>query len=332
MKIVFMGTPAFAVPCLNALAARHEVVAVCTQPDRPSGRGHKLQPSPVKEAAQELGIPVLQPETLRFTDPTAKEIRKQLSDFGAAVFVVAAYGLLLPKGVLEMPPHGCINVHASLLPKYRGASPIHSAILNGDSETGITIMQMGTGLDTGDMILQKSLQISPTETLPELHDRLSTLGTEALLEALTQIENNTATRTPQDSDLATYSPLIKKSDGEINPNDSTEKILNQIRALNPWPGCFTTYNNQQIKIWSAKSADLTEADPQKMSGAGCIAKNAPLLAYVTWAKGENPIAGDWGHSPQGLLFKTSDGAILVTELQSSGKKRMSAADFLRGQK
>jgi len=286
-----MGTPAFAVPCLNALVTRHEVLAVCTQPDRPSGRGHKLQASPVKEAALAQGIPVFQPETLRFSDDNAKKIRKQLADLNADIFIVADYGLLLPKGVLCMPQNGCVNVHASLLPKYRGASPIHSAILNGDEETGITIMQMDTGLDTGDIILQKSLCIHPTEAFPELHDRMAELGAEALLDALEKIGNNTAIPTPQDNSQATHSPLIKKSDGEINWSNTTEKILNQIRALNLWPGCFTTFNGEIIKIFKAEEAPL---------------------------------------SKKVLIFETADGAVRVTELQAPGKKRMPAEDFLRG--
>jgi methionyl-tRNA formyltransferase len=308
MKVIFMGTPTFAVPCLNAIAERHNVLAVCTQPDRPGGRGHKLQPSPVKEAALEKNIPVLQPETLRLSDPNAKIARARLQEYGADIFVVAAYGLLLPKGVLAMPRHGCVNIHASLLPKYRGASPIHSAILNGDPETGITIMQMDTGLDTGDIILQKSLPISPTETLPTLHDRMSTLGAEAILEALSQIENGTATRTPQNNSLATHSPLIKKSDGEINWNEPTEKILNKIRALNPWPGCFTTLDNEIIKIWQAENF-------VPISGQGAM-----------------PLVGEWGQSPHGLICGTANGAIRIIELQAPGKKRMPAEDFLRGRK
>ena len=314
MKIIFMGTPAFAVPCLNAIAKRHEVVGVCTQPDRPSGRGHKLQASPVKEAALAHGFPVFQPETLRLSDDNAKETRAQLEALGADIFVVAAYGLLLPKGVLAMPAHGCINVHASLLPKYRGASPIHSAILNGDPETGITIMQMDTGLDTGDIILQKSLPIPPTETITELHDKMTELGAEALLEALAQIENGTAIRTPQDNALATHSPLIKKSDGEINFADTTEKILNQIRALNPWPGCFTTYDGDVLKIWKAEP--FCEAETPSKDGV----------------KGQCPLQGRVDGVPTNLIFKTSDGAIKAIEVQAAGKKRMSAEEFLRGRK
>jgi methionyl-tRNA formyltransferase len=286
-----MGTPMFAVPCLNALVTKHEVIGVFTQPDRPSGRGHKLAASPVKVAATEYGIPVFQPETLKISE--SKEIRAELASFGADIFVVVAYGLLLPKGVLAMPPHGCVNVHASLLPKYRGASPIHSALLNGDNETGITIMHMDTGIDTGDIISQKSLQISREEHFPQLHDRMSQLGAELLLETLTQIENGTATRTPQNNSLASHSPLIKKEDGEIDWNDSTEKILNKIRAFDPWPGCFTTHNGQTLKIWNAEDAG-------NLSPSGA------------------------------MIFKTADGAIRITELQPAGKKRMLAVDFLRG--
>jgi len=316
MKIIFMGTPEFAVPCLDAIVERHEVLAVCTQPDRPGGRGHKLRPSPVKEAALAHGIPVLQPHTLRkcprrtaSTENTPKcdcivsnpescpaKIRQQLADFCADIFVVAAYGLLLPKGVLEMPVHGCVNVHASLLPKYRGASPIHSAILHGETETGITIMQMDTGLDTGDIILQKSLPIAPDDAFPGLHNRMANLGANALMDALAQIENGTATRTPQDNSKSSHAPLIKKTDGEINWKNSSEKILNQIRAFDPWPGCYTMYNGEVIKIFGGKLS---------------------LAPYPT---------------PQTLIFETGDGAIEVTEVQAAGKKRMPAEDFLRGVK
>jgi len=331
MKVVFMGTPAFAVQSLKAVMAAHEVVAVCTQPDRPAGRGQKLAISAVKEAllaatpktcgeglqqrleastaleaseaSRQAGIPILQPATLRLSE--SREVRKQLAAFNADIFIVAAYGLLLPKGVLTMPRYGCINVHASLLPKYRGASPIHQALLNGDNETGITIMQMAEGMDTGDIILQKSLKISPvnllqispennSDTLPQLHDRLATLGAEALLEALTAIENGTASPTPQDSALATHAPMIKKTDGEILPTHSIAEIFNKIRALDPWPGCYINYNGEPLKIFSART------------------NNTGL--------------------DEGITFQASDGIITFTEVQAPGKKRMPAADFLRGRK
>jgi methionyl-tRNA formyltransferase len=302
MKIIFMGTPSFAVPSLNALIARHEVVAVFTQPDRPAGRGFKLAASPVKEAAIAADISVFQPETLKL--PNAKEIREKLASFNADIFIVAAYGLILPKGVLSMPPHGCVNVHASLLPKYRGASPIHSAILNGDDETGITIMQMDAGVDTGDIILQKSLPIFDNERFPTLHDRLAELGGEALLYALEQIENSTAKKIPQENSLSSYSPMIQKNDGKINWQNSSEKIINQTRALDPWPGCFTALNGQPLKIWQ------------------CV----PVENFSSQEPGTVLSSSDK------LIIKTGDGAILVTELQAVGKKRMPATDFLRGQK
>lgn len=324
MKVVFMGTPAFAVLSLQALIAHHNVLAVCTQPDRPAGRGYKLQASEVKKTALTHGIPVLQPETLRLGAQGVAETRAQLESLGADIFVVAAYGLLLPKGVLSMPPLSCINVHASLLPKYRGASPIHSALLNGDTETGITIMRMDVGLDTGDIILQKSLEILPEEHFPQLHNKMAELGAEALLEALAQIENGTAVTFPQDNALASYSPMIKKTDGKINWADTSEKIINQIRALDPWPGCFTLFGEQILKIFGAE-------DILKPWGRNFLEKVSP----------PNPLFKNFNIEPgtvlaaspsEGLIVKTGDGAVLITELQTVGKKRLPSTDFLRGQK
>ncbi|MCL2216413.1 MAG: methionyl-tRNA formyltransferase [Defluviitaleaceae bacterium] len=322
MKIIFMGTPAFAVPSLKALIESHEVVAVCTQPDRPAGRGHKLQPSPVKIVAEEYGIPVLQPETLKKwgaarcdegTEPCANEARSRLKAFGADAFVVAAYGLLLPKGVLNMPPHGCINVHASLLPKYRGASPIHAALLNGDAETGITIMHMDVGIDTGDIVLAKSIPIIESDRLPTLHDKLAELGGDLILEALSQIENGTATRTPQDEAKSTYAPLIQKTDGHISWSSPTAQIINQCRALDPWPGCYAVYENQPLKIWAVKG----------IQGLSLKSFNIESASPGTI------LAAD--HT-NGIIIKTGDGAALITELQAHGAKRMPATDYLRGRK
>ena len=298
-----MGTPAFAVPSLQALFAKHEVLAVCTQPDRPAGRGHKMQISPVKAAALEYGVPIFQPETLHISNV---EIRGELSSLGAALFVVVAYGLLLPKGVLAMPTHGCINVHASLLPKYRGASPIHSALLNGDTQTGITIMQMDKGLDTGDIILQRTLDISPAERFSALHDRMAALGAQALLEAVASIENGTAVRTKQDDTLSSHAPMLKKSDGQINWSDTSAKIINMTRAFDPAPGCSTMYNGEVLKVWK------------------CEALPEDFLA------GQE--AGAMGTDPRGIAVKTGDGAVVLTEVQALGKRRMSAVEFLRGQR
>jgi len=298
-----MGTPAFAVPTLESLAnSHHQVLAVCTQPDRPAGRGYKLAPSPVKIKAMEYGLPVLQPQTLRFAD--SKEVRAQLNSFGADIFVVAAYGLLLPKGILNMPPLGCVNVHASLLPKYRGASPIHAALLNGDTASGITIIHMDAGLDTGDMILSKELTIHPDERFPELHDRMAELGADALLEALQLLENGNASRTPQDSAISSYAPMLQKSDAIVNWQLPTQRLINQTRAFDPWPGSQTMYDGKTLKIWRVEAANYE-----------AIGVPGTVIAV-------NPT--------HGVLIKTGDSAVWVTELQGDGSKRMPAIDYLRG--
>jgi len=292
MKIVFMGTPEFAVPTLDALTKHHNVLVVITQPDRPAGRGHKLQPSPVKSKAEELNIPVLQPTSLHINE--SKEIRALLKSYDADIFVVAAYGLLLPKGILNMPRLGCINVHASLLPKYRGASPIHAALLNGDKETGITIMHMEAGIDTGDMIIKKSTEIGEDERFPSLHNRLAEIGGELILEAIDLLEKGVAPREKQDNNLSSYASMIKKQDGLIDWNRTTAEIINKVRAFDPWPGVFTDYQGQMIKIWSleATSPDNT----------------------------------------LGLVIKTGDGAVKITEVQPIGGKRMPTLDYLRGRR
>ena len=305
MKIIYMGTPAFAVPSLEALITNHEVVAVCTQPDRPAGRGHKLTPSPVKVKALEHGLPVLQPETLRIGE--SKEIRARLKAYGADIFVVVAYGLLLPKGVLNMPPLGCINVHASLLPKYRGASPIHAALLNGEKKTGIAIMHMDIGIDTGDIILEKELAILPEERFPSLHDRLAVLGAETLLEALALLENGTAPRTPQDDALSSYAPMLKKSDAFIHWEWNTASIVNLTRALDPWPGSYTVYDGNPLKMWT-------------------------LEPVGDWNGNEIPGTVLAVDPKKGVLVKTGDNAAWATELQGDGSKRMPATDYLRGRK
>ena len=304
MKIIYMGTPAFAVPALVSLVKHHQVLAVCTQPDRPSGRGYKLSQSPVKEKALEYGLPILQPETLHIN--SSKETRAALKAYGADIFVVAAYGLLLPKGVLNMPRFGCINIHASLLPKYRGASPIHAALLNGDTKSGITIMHMDVGIDTGDMIVKKELNISPDERFPSLHDRMAIAGAEAILEAITLLENDNAPRIPQDDTLSSYAPMLKKTDGAINWEWESERIINQTRALDPWPGSYTMYNGNPLKIWRLKRAEVESEKPP-----GQILEVDPA---------------------KGVLIKTGNGTVWATELQGGGSKRMSAVDYLRGRK
>ncbi|MCL2571490.1 MAG: methionyl-tRNA formyltransferase [Defluviitaleaceae bacterium] len=315
MKIVFMGTPEYAVPSLRQLIAHHDVVAVCTQPDRRAGRGHKLQMSPVKALALEAGITVLQPETLRIkkapvgdaeiqSNKEAKEIRSYLANLEADIFVVAAYGIILPKAVLDIPRLGSINVHASLLPKYRGASPIHSAIKNGDTVTGITIMYMDVGIDTGDMILHRELTIDPDERTPSLHDRMAELGGECIIEAIAMFEAGTATRMPQDDSISSYAPMIKKTDGHIRWDWPTDRIVNLIRAFDPWPGAYSLYKNDVIKIW-------------RLEKVGMIEDAVPGMV----------LAVDAG---RGFLVKTGDGGAWIAEVQAAGKKRMTAKDYLLG--
>ncbi len=306
IKIIFMGTPDFAVPVFNSLInAGHEVCAVVTQPDRPKGRGHSVQYPPVKEAALKAGVPVHQPQLLRGN----KEFRAVLKSYNADIFVVAAYGLLLTRKILEMPPLGCVNVHASLLPKYRGASPIHHALLNGDEITGITVMYMARGLDTGDMILKRELKINPDERFPELHDRMAALGGECITDALNQIANGTAKRVPQDDALSSYSPLIKKEDGQINWEWPSERIINLTRALDPWPGTYAVLNGQPLKIWRCE-----------------IAKD--------FLPGAETVPGDvlYADARHGIIVRTGDGAVIITEVQPAGGKRMKAADYLKGHK
>jgi len=301
MNVIYMGTPAFAVPSLDALAAYHNVLAVCTQPDRPAGRGHKLAQSPVKTRALELGLPVLQPHTLRLDE--SKEFRAVLKSYGADIFVVAAYGMLLPKGVLVMPKVGCINVHASLLPKYRGASPIHAALLNGETKTGITIMHMAAGIDTGDMIVQRELDILPDERFTSLHDRMATLGADALLDALVLLQSGNAPRVVQDDALSSYAPMINKKDAQIDWSHNTEQVINMMRAFDPWPGAYTVYDGKPLKVWSAVAGEASAADP------------GTILAV---------------DMSRGILVKTGDAAVWITELQGDGSKRMPATDYMRG--
>ena len=311
MRVVFMGTPEYAVPSLRELLIHHDVVAVLTQPDRRAGRGHKMQISPVKALALEAGVTVLQPETLRIKrsasahdNSNVKEVRDYLARLDADVFVVAAYGVILPKAVLDMPRLGCINVHASLLPKYRGASPIHAAIKDGETVTGITIMHMDEGIDTGDIILQKELTIAPDEHTPSLHDRMAALGGECIIKALAQMEAGTATRIPQDDRLSSYAPMIQKSDGLIDWAWPTERIINLTRAFDPWPGPFTMYGGEAIKIWRVEKAESAE--------------NAhPGMVLVV-------------DQSKGILVRTGDGGAWILEIQAAGGKRMATVDFLRG--
>ena len=297
LRTVFMGTPDFALQTLQGLIdAGCKMVGVYTQPDRPKGRGKHLAAPPVKELAQKNDIPVYQPLKLRQTDAVA-----ELEALAPDLIVVVAYGQILPKSVLEIPPNGCINVHASLLPKYRGAAPINKAIINGETETGITTMYMDVGLDTGDMLVKKTLSIGPEETAGELHDRLATLGRETMEETLRQLVAGTLQREVQDDEQSTYASMMKKEDGRIDWSRSAQEIHNHVRGLAPWPGAYTTINGKPLKL-AETSQETAEGLP------GCV------------------IAAD----KNGVCVACGSGSLRIRQLQLSGRKRLPAADFLRG--
>ena len=299
MKIIFMGTPDFAVGTLDAIIeAGHEVVLVVTQPDKPKGRSGALQFTPVKECAVAHGIEVFQPTRIRLEE-NVEFLRK----YDADIFVVAAFGQILPKSILDMPKYGCINVHASLLPKYRGAAPIQWAVINGDPVTGVTIQQMDIGVDTGDIIVTKELEIASDETGGGLFDKLAVVGAEACLEALEQIGNGTATRTPQNHEEATHVSMISKEFGLIDWSKPAVEIERLIRGLNPWPSAYTKMDGKTFKIW--KAAVVAENSEAK---AGTICKVAKDSLYV----------------------QTGEGILSLIEVQLEGKKRMEVDAFLRG--
>jgi len=244
MKIIFAGTPQFAASALAALLGEHQVVAVLTQPDRPAGRGMQLTASAVKQLALQHGLPVLQPATLK-----TEEAQRQIADLDADVMVVAAYGLILPKAVLQLPRHGCLNIHASLLPRWRGAAPIPRAILAGDSETGITIMQMDEGLDTGDMLLHHACPITPDDTAQTLHDKLAAMGADSIVEALRLLQGRRLMPVRQDNNAACYAAKLLKSEAQIDWRQDARQIERAVRAYNPFPVCHAGLNGAPIKIW-----------------------------------------------------------------------------------
>ena len=296
-RILFAGTPPFAAAALKALLeAGHDVPLVLTQPDRPAGRGLKLQPSAVKSVALAAGIELWQPTSLK--DPA---LHIQLAAYEADLMIVAAYGLLLPAAVLKLPKAGCWNIHASLLPRWRGAAPIQRALLAGDGETGITIMQMDVGLDTGDVLLSRNTPIADDTTAAQLHDALAVIGAEAIVEALAKLPELIAV--PQPETGVTYAQKLSKADAEIDWALGAKQIHNKIRALNPVPGAWSSLNGQVIKIWAS-----TVLEQNSDAAIGSI------------------IAAD----KQGIAVQTSEGVVLITELQASGSKRMAAAAFVAG--
>ena len=310
MKIIFMGTPDFAKESLEAVYnAGYEILAVVTNPDRPQGRGMKLKPSPVKEFALEKGLNILQPEKVKKNEEFINEIK----DLKPDVICVVAYGKILPKEILEIPNLGCINVHASLLPKYRGAAPIQWAVLNGDKETGITTMYMNEGMDTGDMILKEKVEIGEDETTGELWDRLSKVGGELLVKTLKEIENGTAPRIKQGEDF-TIAPMLDKSMAKIDWEEKTAKeIKNLVRGLNPIMGAYAFLNGKKIKFWKVDVANSKEI----MFGNEIPLKNGTVLV---------------SDPKDGLFIKTKEGILKVLEIQGENAKRMPIADFLRGNK
>lgn len=301
MKIVFMGTPDFSVNALeNIVKAGHDVVGVITQPDKPKGRGGKMQYTPVKEKALELGLDVYQPQRVKET-----EFIEKLKKMNPDAIVVIAFGQILPKAILDMPKYGCINVHASLLPKYRGAAPIQWSVIDGEKETGVTTMYMNEGLDTGDIIDKVVVPIDKKETGGSLFDKLAIEGGKLILKTLIELENGTAVRTPQDDSKSNYAGMINKQLGKIDFNKSANEIERLIRGLNPWPSAYTKMDGKTLKIWDA-DVDDSEND----SAPGTITE----------------VGKDF------IRVATGKGSLKILELQLEGKKRMKTRDFLNGAK
>ncbi|MEY2479651.1 MAG: methionyl-tRNA formyltransferase [Verrucomicrobiota bacterium] len=297
MRVVFIGTGEIGIPVLRLLldSKEHELVAVVTQPDKPAGRDQKITPPPIKAALTGKNMSILQPARIKDRD-AVEQIRALAPD----VIVVMAYGQILPKEILEIPRNACLNLHASLLPRHRGAAPIQAAILAGDRETGITVMYMAEGLDTGDILLQHKIDISPDETGGSLHDRLAQIAPDALRESLRLLATGTAPRIPQENALATYSPKLNREDGKIDWSEVADVIERKIRAFNPWPGAFIKIDNRNLKIFSASIVDL---------------RGKP---------------GEILRSDNELVVAARDRALSLTRVQREGKRPMSAAEFLRG--
>ena len=313
MRIVFMGTPDFSVPALKALVeAGHQVIAVVTQPDKPKGRGKEVQMTPVKIQAMEYGIPVYQPAKVR--EASFVEVLKGLE---ADVYVVIAFGQILPKAVLELPKYGCINIHASLLPKYRGAAPIQWCVIDGERETGITTMMMDVGLDTGDMLEKAVIPIEEKETGGSLHDKLSMAGGDLILSTLKKLEEGTLVRTPQTDEGTCYAQMLTQSLGDIDWNQGAVSIERLIRGLNPWPSAYTMWNGKTIKIWAADVIAGREA-ADFLSEPGVPAETGTAPGTVVCS------------DKRGLVVCTGGGLLSIRELQMEGKKRMDTPAFLRG--
>lgn len=301
MKIIFMGTPDFAVPSLEMLVSEgYEVVAAVTQPDKPKGRGNKLTAPPVKEFAIKSGIQVLQPAKIK-----TSEFVEQIRELQPDLLITAAYGKILSKELLEVPVLGCINVHGSLLPAYRGAAPINWAVINGEEKTGITTMFTDVGLDTGDMLLKRELAIGPDMTVGELHDKMAVLGAQVLRDTLSELKKGTLKRIPQDDSVSTYAPMMNKELGLIDWSKKASEIHNLVRGTDPWPGAYTLLEGNRMRVW--KTA-LTKESADSSQENGRI-----LKVY-----------------DQGILVKCSDENLLLLEVQFDSSRRMSVKEYIRG--
>jgi methionyl-tRNA formyltransferase len=296
MKLAFMGSPEFAVPCLRACAAAHQVVLVVSQPDKPAGRGGQLSAPAVKRAAEELALPVIQPKSAR-----TGELAAALAASGAELAVVVAYGKILPTAVLTAVPRGCINVHGSILPKYRGAAPVQWAVIHGEPETGVSIMQLDEGMDTGPVYLERRVAISPDETSGELLDRLAPIGAAALLDTIAALEAGTARATPQDHAAATHAAMLAKGDGAIDFAEPAAAVAARIRGVDPWPGAHTMHRGQPLKLFRAVA----------VAGTG-----APGAIVAIDAAGVHVAA--------------RDGVVVIRDVQAAGRKRMAASQFAAG--
>ena len=300
LRVIFMGTPDFAVPCLDILvSAGYNIVAVVTQPDRPKGRGQKIAESPVKQAALTYGLPVLQPNKVKEVD-----FQVELSLLKPDIIVVVAFGQLLPKSILDLPILGCVNVHASLLPLYRGAAPIHWSIIKGDKITGVTTMYMDIGMDTGDMILKEEVPIRETETTGELHDKLKGVGAKVLNETIKLIVAKEAPRTKQNNECATYASMLTRELEGVKWRESAISIHNLVRGLNPWPGAYCLYQGKNLKLWRTRVFTMDD-----------VVNHPGRIAKIT---------------SEGFVVETGQGMIELLEVQPASKRRMSANDFICG--
>jgi len=293
-----MGSPEFAVPCLWALTERHEVALVVSQPDKPAGRGGQITAPPVKAAAQELGLPVVQPRSAK-----TGELRDALVATGAELAVVVAYGKILPKAVLEALPRGCVNVHASILPRYRGAAPVQWAVIHGETETGVAIMQLDEGMDTGPVLLERRVAIEPEETAGELLERLAPIGAAALVDALEALAAGKARPVPQDHARATRAPMLTKADGAIDFAEPAAIVAARIRGVDPWPGAHAALRGQMVKLFRARAED-----------GGAPERPGTVIAI----------------DAEGVRIACGEGTVVIRELQASGRKRLTAAQFAGG--